>query len=473
MNGYRRMLDWIYSFTNLEKSRTRYLAQESMQLEKIAWLLERLGNPHHGQRIVHIAGSKGKGSVAFLLACRLTGRGFRTGLYTSPHLLDLRERIRMDGRMIPEEEFFRLAEEIRAIVESVPGKSLEPTFFDIFTAMAFAWYRRREAEWWVVETGLGGRLDSTNVVQPAVSVITSISKEHTELLGRRLREIAREKGGIIKPGTPVAVAGNRPEVMVVLREIARERRAPLHYLPDRLACRPAGYRREPAGRIFQRLAIEGRIVETSLLGLYQAENIGLSLLAWRVLQQSGALPLAAARPPAEPGGAEPPEDLGFLRDLEWPGRLTYRRLDGVELWVDGAHNAESARYLARSLQGLRRSGVTDQRPLVGIVGMFHDKDHAGILKAILPLLEAVYFVEPDSWRDCRAKHYLPVFHRLNARGIPWKALGPVDQRAGWLERVMEESRRRFGGSYGLLATGSLYTAAVALRAVEARPGRGS
>lgn len=456
MSDYSRSLDWVYSFVNLEARRTPALARDSMRLAKIAHLLARLGHPERGADIAHIAGSKGKGSVAFLLDRCLASRGVRTGLYTSPHLFDARERIRVDGEPIPESGFLELAGEIRAIVEATPGEALKPTFFDIFTAMAFAWFRRRRARFWVVETGLGGRLDSTNVVAPRLAIISSISKEHTEILGRRLRDIAREKAGIIKPAVPVVAAGNRAEVAAVLRQTARERQAPLYLLPEHSAFRSAGYRREPDGRILQKMVIDGRALETSLLGLYQVENIALFLLALRVLRQElgGALPV-------DPGGP-----LDFLRGLEWPGRLTHRRLDGVELWVDGAHNAESARYLRRTLQALRASGVIEPHPVAGIVGMFQEKDHAGILKAILPLLDFVYFIEPDPWRDCRPEHYLPVFHRLNARGIPHRVLGPVYREEGWLARLAEECAVRFPGGCSLLATGSLYTASLVLRALQ-------
>ncbi len=464
MNAFRHELDWMYSFSDLERKRSRDLAKNVMKPEKAAHLLRELGDPQAGQNIVHIAGSKGKGSVAFLLANWFRSRGVRTGLYTSPHLFDVRERILLDGEPIPEADFIGLARELRAVVEAIPAgraAELEPTFFDLFTAMAFAWFRRRGAEAWIVETGLGGRLDSTNVVTPLASVITSISKEHTEVLGRRLRQIAWEKGGIIKPGVPVVVAGNRPEVLGVLREMARERGSPLYLLPERLACRPAGYRREADGRILQKVRVDGRTLETSLLGLYQVENIGLFLLTLRVLRfRTGGLPVGA-----DPGAAD---GLDFLRRLEWPGRLTHRQAGEAEFWVDGAHNAESARYLARSLRALRRAGVADGRPLVGIVGMFSEKDHAGILRAVLPLLDAVTFIEPDPWRDCRVEHYLPVFHRLNGRGIPWSVLGPVADDPAWLQRVLAESRRRFGGPFGVLATGSLYTAARVLRALDDR-----
>ena len=168
------LLDWIYSFVNLEAKRTRKLAEEKMKLRKISHLLKSLGNPQQGQRIVHIAGSKGKGSLAFLLDVLLRGKGFKTGLYTSPHLLEVRERIRSNNSLIGVEEFNTGILRIKSIVDKIGDQALEPTFFDIFTALAFDFFNRKKMDIWLLETGLGGRLDSTNVVKPLVSVITSI-----------------------------------------------------------------------------------------------------------------------------------------------------------------------------------------------------------------------------------------------------------------------------------------------------------
>lgn len=458
---YEELLDWIYSFVNLEAKRTRKLAQEEMKLAKISHLLKSLGNPQQGQRIIHIAGSKGKGSVAFLLDVLLRGKGFKTGLYTSPHLLEVRERIRSNNSFIGAEEFKAGVLRIKSIVDRIEDQALEPTFFDIFTALAFDFFNRDKMDIWLVETGLGGRLDSTNVVKPLVSVITSISKEHTEILGKRYRDIAREKGGIIKENTPVVLTANRKVVVEVIQGITAEKNAPLYYLPDFYRYKSLGYTRISNGDIKQRIKINEHILHTSLLGDYQAENIALSFLTLKVMKEKQFRGFSLNL------RIDPESDLAVLENLTFKGRFSHYIREGVDIFVDGAHNAEAAALLAKSLINLKGSSIiAANQDIVGIVGILKDKDYRGILKAIVPLLHYVYFIEPDNWRECQVENYLEIFKSLNSRNIGFTILKADSLDSRWLKGVMEDCRARSTRSFCLVASGSLYTAASILKCLE-------
>ena len=457
---YEGLLDWIYSFVNLEAKRTRKLAAEEMKLAKISHLLKSLGNPQQGQRLIHIAGSKGKGSLAFLLDVLLRGKGFKTGLYTSPHLLEVRERIRSNNSLIGVEEFKSGILRIKSIVEKIEDQALVPTFFDIFTALAFDFFNREKMDIWLVETGLGGRLDSTNVVKPLISVITSISKEHTEILGGRYRDIAREKGGIIKEDTPEVLTANRKVVVEVIQGIAVEKRAPLYYLPDFYRYKSLGYTRSSNGDVKQRLKINEHILHTSLLGDYQAENIALSFLTLKVMKEKRFRGFSINLV------VDLGNDLAALENLTFKGRFSHYIREGVDIFVDGAHNAEAAALLAKSLMNLQGSSIIADQDIVGVIGILKDKDYRGILKPIVPLLDYVYFIEPDNWRECQVENYLKIFKSLNSRNIGFTIL-KADSLAGrWLKGVMEDYRAHSRRPFCLVASGSLYTAASILKCLE-------
>ncbi len=220
---YREAIEYLHSLTDYEKRRIERYSPQTLDLSRVERLLESLGNPHRAYRSVHIAGTKGKGSTSAMIEAVLRAAGYRTALYTSPHLHTFRERIRIGPDPIAREEVVALVEELRPLIARVPGV----TTFEAITAMAFAYYARKQVEVAVVEVGLGGRLDATNVLLPEVSVITSLSLDHTYLLGDTLPQIAAEKAGIIKPGTPVVTAPQRLEALAVIEETARQKRAPL------------------------------------------------------------------------------------------------------------------------------------------------------------------------------------------------------------------------------------------------------
>ena len=197
-----------------------------LELKNITELLDRIGNPQLSFRTVHVAGSDGKGSTSAMIASALRESGYRTGLYTSPHIIDLNERINVDGENISDDELLILAHEVMIVVECMNMEGFDCTFFEAVTALAFLYFRKRGVDFAVIEVGMGGRFDATNVLAPDVTVITNISREHTKYLGNTIREIAFEKAGIIKPGTP-CVTCNTGDALEVIFEVAAERGAPL------------------------------------------------------------------------------------------------------------------------------------------------------------------------------------------------------------------------------------------------------
>jgi len=258
----------------------------------------------------------------------------------------------------------------------------------------------------------------------------------------------------------VVLTANRRVVVEVIQGIAAEKNAPLYYLPDFYRYKSLGYTRSSGSDIKQRLKINEYILHTSLLGDYQAENIALSFLTLKVMKEKQfhgfSLDLRV----------DLESDLAALENLTFKGRFSHYIREGVDVFVDGAHNAEAAALLAKTLINLQGSSIIADQDIVGIIGILKDKDYQGILKAIVPLLDYVYFIEPDTWRECQVENYLEIFKGLNSRNIGFTIL-KADSLAGpWLKGVMEDCRARSRRSFCLVASGSLYTAASILKCLE-------
>jgi dihydrofolate synthase/folylpolyglutamate synthase len=326
---------------------------ETVGLRRTAWLLEALGNPQAQRPAVHIAGTKGKGSTAAFITSILRASGRSVGLYTSPHLHTFRERIQLNGAPIAEQLFADLTAEIAPLnarlAEEKPEWG-EATAFEISTVLAFLAFARAPVDLMVIEVGLGGRLDATNVLDPHVSVITSISLDHTRILGDTLEEIASEKGGIIKPRRPVVIAPQRDEARDTLLGIAAERGCEVL-----LAGRD--WQTSGAASSFVADGPWGRYdaLESALVGRHQVENAGTALATCWLLDRDGlALPEATIRE--------------GLRTVNWPGRFENEQSEPLVI-VDGAHNVDSAERLAATLDERY-----PDRPLTLILGIAQDKD---------------------------------------------------------------------------------------------------
>ncbi|HXG09046.1 MAG TPA: folylpolyglutamate synthase/dihydrofolate synthase family protein [Gemmataceae bacterium] len=368
--SYQQALDFWFGRVNYEQRSPR---ASDLKLDQMRDLLRRLGNPQDGLRIVHVAGSKGKGSTAAMLAAVLQRAGRRTGLFTSPHLCRVEERIQVDGECIRPEELLVLLEEVQAILPGPPP--LEPTFFEIATALGFLHFARRQVEAAVVEVGLGGRFDSTNVCWPVVAVITSISLDHTQQLGDCLASIAREKAGIVKPGRPAVSGATAPEAAEVIRRTCRERGAPLRelgvdfhydYEPGRVAGGPAGSIRRVAPRV--RVVTDRRTwpaLELGLLGEHQAANAAVAVTCIEVLRDEGwSVPDAAV--------------AAGLAGVRWPARLEVVGARPLVV-LDCAHNVASVQALVETLQ----ASFPPARRLLVFAGS-SDKDLAGMFRVLAP-----------------------------------------------------------------------------------------
>ncbi len=340
-----------------------------LKLDRMRGLLARLGNPHRRLRILHLAGTKGKGSTSAMLASILRRAGYRTGLFTSPHLVRVEERFQVDGQPISADELTVLLSEVRDCVLARPGET-PPTFFEVATAVGFLHFVRRRVDVAVVEVGLGGRLDSTNVCLPLVALITSISLDHTRQLGDRLALIAREKAGIVKPGRPVLSGATVPEARIEIERICAERRAPLRQLgvDFRFSCTPGlvtpEQTRRPRVRVFT-LRRNWPEMELSLLGEHQAANAALAVacveelraLGWHLSDQAVAEGLAG---------------------VDWPARMEVVRRRPLVL-LDCAHNVASAQAVVETL----RTSFPQGRRLLIFAGS-NDKDLSGMMRVLAP-----------------------------------------------------------------------------------------
>ncbi|HXY74762.1 MAG TPA: Mur ligase family protein, partial [Dehalococcoidales bacterium] len=287
INGINQALDYIYSFIDFERQGLK--APRNWDLRRVQALLSLVGDPHLKSKTIHIAGSKGKGSVAAMIASVLTASGYKTGLYTSPHLHQFNERIQIDRRQITDDEIVRLVNLIKPYVEAIneENKYGKLTTFEIITALGFLHFAVNKVDFQVIETGLGGRLDATNVVhQPEVCVITSISYEHTEILGDTLTKIATEKAGIIKPGSTVVVSPQTDEAATVFKKVAVERNSRLIEVGREVTYRDLGFDGEK-----QNLIVKGRLAEyrfsIPLLGQHQLDNAATAVAALEVLKERG------------------------------------------------------------------------------------------------------------------------------------------------------------------------------------------
>jgi dihydrofolate synthase/folylpolyglutamate synthase len=390
-------------------------------LDRVRAHLARLGDPQETVPAFHVAGTNGKGATCAILAAVLRASGRRVGLYVSPHLFDARERIAVDGRMIPRADFARL---LTRALKADPGGRL--TYFELLTSVAFQWFAERRCDVMVLETGLGGRLDATNVVKaPLAAVVTSVDLDHQNFLGRTRARIAAQKAGIFKAGRPAVF----PDLPVLRR--APRRGTPVIVRRDWTAVRTDWRRGVQVLR-----APSGREYRLSLLGARQGRNAALARAA---VDASGlAVPESAWR-----------AGLGRVR---WPGRFDAVRLGRRTLVVDGAHNPEAARALAATWAAAPWS----RRPARWILGMLRDKDAAGVLAPLAPFLTEVVVVRPDSPRALDALALAAAVRRAAPRA---RVTVERDARA-----AIGAWRRDRRAPAAAVCAGSLYLAGEALRA---------
>jgi dihydrofolate synthase / folylpolyglutamate synthase len=360
---YPQAIEFLYSLR---------LFGMKLGLDNTLRLAAALGNPQQHLRFIHVAGTNGKGSTCAMLESIYRAAGWRTGLFTSPHLISFAERIQVGRRLISRQDVARLTEEIRAAVD-VLGEEAHPTFFEVVTVMALKYFAEQKCDLVVWETGLGGRLDSTNIVTPLASVITNVQLDHQQWLGHSLPEIAREKAGIIKPGLPALTATDDSDALAVIAEVARQQQAPLTVV------------RELAGSW-----------EIGLAGDHQKRNAALALAVVRLLQ--------AQIPVSESAMRE------GLKTIHWEGRLQIvPQADGRIILLDGAHNPAGAQTLAAALQTLYPG-----RPPVLILGTMADKDYAAICRLLAPTAAKIFLSPIASDRGADPQLLAECCRKVNA-----------------------------------------------------------
>lgn len=418
---------FLNQFLNFEKSRH---APFPGRLDRMRHLLARCGDPQKRFDCILVAGSKGKGSTAAMIASILKASGRRTGLYTSPHLVDLAERIQIDGQNILQEELTAQADDMEAILSNIDLPFGKPTYFEVLTAMALRHFAGQNVQTAVLEIGLGGALDATNACEPVLSVLTPLGFEHTDVLGSTIEEIAAAKCGILRAGVPAVVSPQSgPAMKAIIRE-ARLIGAPVHPVENGLVIRDAGQSVEG-----QRFEIEGPWgmegpFQIPLLGWHQVQNAATACLAARIFSWKRAPAISAAA--IQEG----------LKNLEWPGRLEVLSRDPW-IVIDGAHTGESAEALAAAL-----SRHFADRPIHWIVGMMSDKDPSRFLKPLQNQAASFTFVPVPCERS-----FLPEDLAYAA-----EALGLRARTSPSCERALDEARGEAGEGGLVVVTGSIYLA---------------
>lgn len=407
-------------------------------LDNIRTLLGLVGNPHEGLKAVHVTGTNGKGSICAYVASVLQKAGYRTGLYTSPHLVRFNERIQVDGRPIPDEDVLRLWEGIQPAMQRMDGDRAvnRPTFFEVTTAMAFEYFREQKVELAAIEVGMGGRFDATNVIEGRVAVVGRVGLEHTEHLGRTVDRIAREKAGIIKP-TSRAVTVEQ-EALPVIETRCHELSAPLAVVGRDVTV--ARLSQDLSG---QRVRVEGGFgsleLATPLVGSFQAENVGLAVAALTELRKAGIeVPDAAI--------------VSGIAVTRWPGRFQKVR-DHPLVIVDGAHNGPAAAALASAYREL-----FPDRKCILVTGILADKDLPSIASSLGPLAQHVFACRPKSHRAYHAEEVASAFRAY----APSEVVPTVSD-------AMDRGLAAATSDDIVLITGSIYTAGEALEHLDARP----
>lgn len=407
---YNQALDYLYSFVDYSLKHSSELAKAEFNLDRMFALMEELENPHTKYPIIHVAGTKGKGSVSALCASALQAAGYKVGLYTSPHLLDYVERIQINGEPISHEQMIALVEEIKPAVAKTP----KLTTFEITTALGFLAFAKNGVNAAVIEVGLGGRLDATNVVTPNVSVITSLSYDHMAVLGNTLAQIAGEKAGIIKPGVPVVSAPQADESLEVLERVARE-----HGCQFVLVGKDVKFERVNS-------SLDGQTLQLSTFHFppgtpSQPLHFNIPLLGAHQIQNA-ATAYAALRTSGIPISDEQ-IGTGFSR-VKWPARFEVLQREPPVV-IDSAHNRDSALRLRQTLDD-----YFPGEPVILIFCALEDKDIIGMLEELKPRLEIVVATHADHPRAPSAEWIAEQVRRV---GIPVEA---VERVQAALERAI-------------------------------------
>lgn len=452
---YQQTLDYLYTFVDYSLTKSVRYSPDQFNLDRMKQFIQVLGDPDKEYPIIHIAGTKGKGSTAAFCTAALQAAGYRVGLYTSPHLVDFAERMQINRQAIPHTELIVLVDELRPYLDS--GTQL--TTFEITTGLALLYFARQGVEAAVVEVGLGGRLDATNVVAPVVSVITSLSYDHTQFLGDTLAEIAGEKAGIIKPGVPVVLAPQKDEARHVIERVAGERGcAILEVGRDYFFTEISHSLQEGQTLSVWRAADQGKVdgliehgefsdraeraagpeangpqvLHIPLLGYHQLENAATAYTAIQVFNERAlAVPSEAI-------------ELGFAQ-VTWPGRFEILQSQPT-LVLDCAHNRDSALKLRLALDD-----YFPGKPVIMVFGASEDKDIEGMFAELMPRMRQVIATRSFHPRAIDPEKLVALAHHF---GRPARVVEKV-------EDALAEGLREAEDDAVVLVTGSIFVAAAA------------
>ncbi|MGZ9222255.1 MAG: bifunctional folylpolyglutamate synthase/dihydrofolate synthase [Anaerolineales bacterium] len=423
--AYNKALDYLYSFVDYSLKHSSELAKAEFNLGRMFALMEELGDPHTKYPVIHVAGTKGKGSVCALCASALQAAGYKTGLYTSPHLLDYTERIQINGEPLSHEQLVDLVEEVKPAVAKIP----KLTTFEITTAIGFLAFAKQNVDAAAIEVGLGGRLDATNVVTPKVSVITSLSYDHMAVLGDTLAEIAGEKAGIIKDGIPVVSSPQKEEALQALERVAKEKKSPFI-----LVGKDVKFERLTLSLDGQSLHLTDDLrhstldVRLPLLGLNQIENAATAYVA---LKTSG---IKISDEAIKKGFAE----------VNWPARFQVVRREPPVVF-DSAHNEDSFVKLRQTLEE-----HFPGRMVTLIFGASEDKNIPGMFAVMKPKIKRLIVTRADHPRALEPEKIIELAKQA---GLEYEAASPVEAAFG---RALELSEK--DGSI-VISAGSMFVTA--------------
>lgn len=425
--NYNKAIDYLYG---LQKYGIK------LGLDNTIRLLSLLRNPQESFKAIHVAGTNGKGSTSAMMASVLRAAGFRTGLFTSPHLVSFTERIKVDEEEIKEAEVIELTDEIKEIINSSQCSEFNPTFFEFVTAMAFSYFRRKGIEWAVIETGMGGRLDATNILLPEVSVITNISLDHKEFLGQTLKEVAAEKAGIIKHGIPVVSSSQDSGVMDVIKDKVSSEGVVLHEYGRDFVSLLRGS--DIQGITFDykgKNSLDGLYVP--LCGIHQIENASAAIKAIELIMERESI--------------YPDSIRQGLANTEWHGRLELIRKPGkkYDILIDGAHNPSAAGRLSEALKSYF---APQYNRIILIFGIMSDKDIKGIMEPLLPIASEIIVTAPDYGRSASPEKLAET-----ARSLGFKP-APVNSVKDALDTAVKRAENSaVADSHLIVITGSFYT----------------
>jgi len=435
-------LDYLYSFVDYSLTRNFRNAAEKFDLDRMKQLMERLGDPQKDYKIIHVAGTKGKGSTSALIESSLRAAGYRTGFYISPHLEDYCERIQVSRVRISHLDMVELVREIKPFVAEIPHL----TTFELTTALGFLYFSRQKVDVAVIEVGLGGRLDATNIVEPLVSVITSLSYDHMAVLGDTLSQIAFEKAGIIKPGRPVVISPQKDEALQVVERVAQERGSNLTVVGKNTFFAANAHSLSGQSLFVWSASEQGLVDEfiesggqtdwepqrltIPLLGYHQVENAATAYTALQIIRSEG-LPIS-----------EREISRGFEK-VDWPGRFEILQRFPTVI-IDSAHNRDSALKLRLTLDDYLAG-----QPVVLIFGASEDKDVHGMFAELMPRVRKVIATQSVHPRAMDANQLVELAHSF---GVAAKVVLP-------LEVALETALVEADGEAVILATGSIFIAA--------------